>query len=856
MISKQILPGSWFRDIPTAHLIDVHSRGFERGPLLKMAAAEELMRADIRPEHGQSLIHLITTGAQEFYGPNSNADGFNEKAADFKIPRHHATGKPAIYKMAGGLTEFHDTFLKYGAVYEEHFNSKKGGKPKGTIKMASYNPTMHRGELIVSVPNDTWAKDLNKLANGEPVYWSMGCFEAGAMVMLGSGQMVPIETITVGDVVRTHTGKNSRVESTRRLEYRDIDVYTIKPSGGAAVTCTEEHPFFVLDKDLVVKNGRCILESFKLEDGSWKAAKDLQIGDYAVTPLRRTVAEPAYVSDAFAKFCGYYLAEGYVLFDKEKKPCGVCFTAHVDDALPRNIDALCEQMQTRNPPYKEPRANSEQAVSVCVYDGDLALRMLLLFGSGATHKFIGESVLHWSDERLLCFLGAYHEGDGGYYASSDVDQTRGNAYFSTSSQELATQMQWLHACLGGPTSINNLTHTTSKSANTVSGYTTEYQLWCSRQFTKILAPWSSKISNIDCVENHGRKERFVIDGFMLTKIKGVEVETRDSVVYNMEVEDEDHSYLVNLMAVHNCGVKSDICSMCENRAATRAQYCDHLRYNKLAIDKEGNQAFAINDEPHFHDISKVAVPADRIAFALRKVASGMSFIEMEQTAEGLYIPLGLIQKIGSATEARQAYALSKLAEIEKKIALKANPEDQHLAEAFGETQVPAETLKKMAAYALEDVLDACNRRHVMLPPQAFVHIVMNKAAAIPDLSGIGAALKDVFSTASAEDDQAVVSDSSYVVQCPGKYAGLEDLAESLRPAFSIDDEPVRHRIITSVIHGGPSLSKRANMLVTPNMSAETRYLAREYAKYQVAFLAGAGADKYAHRVVVHNQVMN
>jgi hypothetical protein len=405
-------------------------------------------------------------------------------------------------------------------------------------------------------------------------------------------------------------------------------------------------------------------------------------------------------------------------------------------------------------------------------------------------------------------------------------------------------------------SINNLTHVTSKSADTDAGFTLEYQLWCSRKATALLKPRSSKIDVDNFVEDHGRKERFVSNGFMLTKIKKITVEQRDSVVYNMEVDSEDHSYLVNLTAVHNCGVPYDVCSYCGNQARTRGDYCDHLKWNKLAITKEGHQIFAINDQPHFHDISRVAVPADRIAFALRKVASGAAVNLIEQETGGLWLPLAMIEKIGSARELKHAQILTKLADIEKKILLKLSPAEQNLSEAFGETAVPEETLKKLAAYQLEDVLDALNRRCVLLPPQAFVRIVLNKAAhEIKGSTGLGVAVKNMFSDITASDDHAVVSDASFVVRCPSKYAGLEELADTLVPGFSIEDEPVRHRIVATAVRGGPSLSKRASMFVEPNLSAESRYLAREYAKYQVSLLAGAGADRYIHRVVVHNQVM-
>ena len=71
-----------------------------------------------------------------------------------------------------------------------------------------------------------------------------------------------------------------------------------------------------------------------------------------------------------------------------------------------------------------------------------------------------------------------------------------------------------------------------------------------------------------------------------------------------------------------CSVAADKCSICGNLAKTRAEYCDHLRYNMKKILDDGRQVFAFNPDPHFFDISIVNKPADPTAYALDKIASG------------------------------------------------------------------------------------------------------------------------------------------------------------------------------------------------------------------------------------------
>lgn len=69
-------------------------------------------------------------------------------------------------------------------------------------------------------------------------------------------------------------------------------------------------------------------------------------------------------------------------------------------------------------------------------------------------------------------------------------------------------------------------------------------------------------------------------------------------------------------------VDHDVCSICGNKAKTRSQYCEHLRYNMRKILPDGRQVYAKNPAPlKFFDISVVHRPADKIAWALDKAAS-------------------------------------------------------------------------------------------------------------------------------------------------------------------------------------------------------------------------------------------
>jgi hypothetical protein len=69
-----------------------------------------------------------------------------------------------------------------------------------------------------------------------------------------------------------------------------------------------------------------------------------------------------------------------------------------------------------------------------------------------------------------------------------------------------------------------------------------------------------------------------------------------------------------------CKIKYDVCTICGNKAPTRAQYCTHLRNELNKIYPDGRIVAADNPNPKFFDISIVWRPADKTGYMLKKVA--------------------------------------------------------------------------------------------------------------------------------------------------------------------------------------------------------------------------------------------
>jgi hypothetical protein len=105
-----------------------------------------------------------------------------------------------------------------------------------------------------------------------------------------------------------------------------------------------------------------------------------------------------------------------------------------------------------------------------------------------------------------------------------------------------------------------------------------------------------------------------------------------------------------------CRIKYDVCTICGNKAATRADYCKHLKYEMNEIYPDGRIVAAENPSPNFFDISVVFRPADKTGYMMKKVAN---FRDRPKGSPSTAIQL----KVAALT--RVSKYLDKAAEIDK-----------------------------------------------------------------------------------------------------------------------------------------------------------------------------------------------
>jgi len=174
MINKQVLPESFDFGMPSVEIVNVGSKGLDKTAMVKRASAFDDILDKIEKKANRTYLHVITTGAYERYGSNANCDAWNGHEMEHVAP-YPEDEQHKIAHFDGGLSKYHDdTYMKDGAVYQEHQTKTAGVEPSGEIIAARYNQDMERGELVIAVDTIKWADRLQKKASGHDIYLSIG----------------------------------------------------------------------------------------------------------------------------------------------------------------------------------------------------------------------------------------------------------------------------------------------------------------------------------------------------------------------------------------------------------------------------------------------------------------------------------------------------------------------------------------------------------------------------------------------------------------------------------------------------------------------------------------------------------
>ena len=755
-------------------------------------------------------IHLTALGAYERYGSNRNMDAWTKRACE----------------------DYHDTFVKHGHVFRHHRN-KDPNKSIGIIKASAYNHDMDRVELFIHAHKEKCADELARLTKEGEVPFSMACLKAGTLIITTNGYR-PIETIQHGDTVLTHKGNWGVVN---HLSQRTADEYMrvhLRSWGRTVLEITPNHEiyaasFYDIPKESHQNSMQPLSKTFKQAHrhelhtyARWVNAGDLTDSHYMLLPIDREQATQ--VTREWARVLGYYVAEGSLAESV------TCFTCGIDDDALRELPTLAPWTSTTI----TPKSNSDKAVSVLCYSTALRNEIESLCGRRGENKRVPLLIQHADADAKFNFMAAWFNGDGW--------QDKNGLHWSTHYRGLAIELQRLLASVNVPSACTRIDHPTDRGI-VVSEDAVEYVVTISNQYSDLFSG-ISKAGELDiCGDTKCRT--FISGDYLCVPVKEVERVQATVDVYNFGV-DGDESYTAYGLAVHNCKVAYDRCSICgqHRKNSKDPDQCEHIAEKFGSLMDDGRQVFTFNDEPQFFDISFVGRPADRIAWNL-KVASAEDKVDSIKLAEqaGVWLPDGMA--IESASALRKLELMRKIAAYETAYANIVANGARTLDERYLETLLKSadvslddDVVRTLRMFDPADVFTAMAKVGAVMDVRSFLKYAFGTqygeiADAVPDTV---TEVRNIFSKlAEAGECQVVCNDASFDVDTARTHNVPASVLVKVAAACGFTGPVVEERILSAVIDNKTvKIAVDKSAKIRSNENYKALVLATKYAAYKLA----------------------
>lgn len=363
---------------------------------------------------------------------------------------------------------------------------------------------------------------------------SPDCFTAGHLVWTNDGYM-PIEDVRPMDYVLTHKGRMRMV--TRFVKKSAYDLYEIKIAGCETQIVTPEHPYYARRKLIAGKKA-------VLGKPEWVEAKDLS-KDYKVgIPINSESVVPTWggivkethnqygittathvseighlMSDAdFWWVVGRYLGDGCL--SESKGIVEIC--CDFDE-----IDEIRPHMDATGIRYTESDRLTAHAFRVSSKE---LCEFLRQFGVGAANKSITPTILNLPVGLLKSFVEGYISADGNWntkYKNTEYNITTVSRTLAYGIQQCILKVYGSYGCLYKRKHNSDVIE--GRKANALPTYSVHFRV--SRDWSKYVIEDGMAWVNVSSVK-HARQ-------------------SRHSSVYTLSV-DEDESFTVGNVAVHNC----------------------------------------------------------------------------------------------------------------------------------------------------------------------------------------------------------------------------------------------------------------------------------------------------------------
>jgi hypothetical protein len=378
------------------------------------------------------------------------------------------------------------------------------------------------------------------------------CFGPNTNILMGDGTVKPIDNVDVGDMVITHKGNVRRVTKTFERPYSG-PVLTFENHAWEhfePTIVTPEHPYFTNGlqfksvSDIKINTGEC--SSFQMaEKGDYLSfpsnyettAEEISFGQISKVPLNNQcgkvraqgstdgwIPETFRLTSEFGWIVGYFLTRGFFARDRVggseySPPKGITFCSDIGEKEYHNkVRSFATALEFNTSEFKSKCSND---YTIDIHNSTLSQFFYAICDERSGEKKLNSLLMNANVDFLRGVLNGFDAGNATKRQNSCRE-------LETYSPYLSSQLFLIAGRLGLCPSITRKPSSEDRKQL--------YQVHC-----------------IDLGHEADQKgARFVFkDGYNQYRLDGVANSQYEGLVYNIEVE-EDHSYIADGVAVHNC----------------------------------------------------------------------------------------------------------------------------------------------------------------------------------------------------------------------------------------------------------------------------------------------------------------
>lgn len=474
-------------------------------------------------------------------------------------------------------------------------------------------------------------KLVKKIASGELVTMSMGCFTSGTPVVLADGTTKAIETFTGDEFVVTHSGNARKVVRPVKTKWMG-DVYKIHVAGIAdPIVCTGNHPFWVwtgrkdcacgcggelphnrishgrkalgcgllnghqmriknpmveYSKDEAIRREKQIEDS-KMPVFGWVEARHLVKGSFVTSPIHY-VENDCELSAGKARLLGLYLAEGSPVNGMDCVEFSYNLTEK-NTLAKETVELLKAEFSVDASLYV--RKNKNQCQVRTYKNAEVACWFVENGGRYSSGKRVSERLINANRKILASIVGGWLDGDGGKVLGKKGER---KIVAATVSRFLSDQMNLMLNRLGVYAARHTVpAHSSTQKDGRVVFHRESYYLSIGSGSAGVISPFTWRWKDYDWKVSRKFTSNYGDDFTVLRidkveKLRDIEGDNEELDVYCLEVEDE-HSFLVDGIGVKNCLADWVTCSRCGSTLGDNMPNCKHLDHELMArfTDKQG-----------------------------------------------------------------------------------------------------------------------------------------------------------------------------------------------------------------------------------------------------------------------------